>query len=76
LPPTYTQKQDEEIELMQTYPSLLTVTTTKDKDKRQKKDTQYTNMEGGQGMTEGLLAEDQPGAGNDDFFTDRGRLGE
>ena len=27
-------------------------------------------------MTEGLLAEDQPGGGNDDFFTDRGRLGE
>ena len=72
LPPAYTQKQDEEIELMQAFPSLLTVTTTKDKAKKQKKDALFQENKG---MTEGLLAEDQPGA-NDDFFTDRGRLGE
>ena len=75
LPPAYTQKQDEEIELMQTYPALLTVTTTaKEKAKKLKKEGLYTNIGGGQGMTEGLLAEDQPD--NDDFFNDRGRLGE
>ena len=39
LPPAYTQKQDEEIELMQTYPALLTVTTTaKEKAKKLKKE--------------------------------------
>jgi hypothetical protein len=59
---------------MQTYPALLTVTTTsKDKAKKQKRDTLYTGVTGG--MTEGLLAEDQAQPG-DDFFTDRGRLGE
>lgn len=56
---------------MTTFPALLTVTTTKDNAKKKKLNSLKTHNE----MTEGLLAEDQENA-NDDFFNDRGRLGE